>query len=262
MSFYTIAFAPLAIVLLVAALVIGCVFLGNALSKGQLRGPTAVAVVGAVVVLVCWVGSHQESATFQAVGGGVTVAQAPPADGGKTAVKTPPAVSNKYPSWVLDENNADWKENWKASPQQSMDEAIALITVELGDYLRNQQPPIEWTPPPWFVENLVKRSVTLNDKPLAGVPGAKKYRYEGTIQINAAVRADILRHDREFRSQQRMLWLALVVAGIVALVSVVAVYVRMDEMTKGYYTGWLRVAAVGFLGGTALVLLLLVEGKL
>jgi hypothetical protein len=179
---------------------------------------------------------------------------APPA---RTVVKTASAGNSKYPSWVLDETNVDWKENWKANPQQSMDEAVALIAVELGDYLRNQQPSIDWTPPPWFVENLVKRSVKLKEKPLADAPGAKKYRYEGTIELKAADRVEILRHDREFRAQQRMLWLALVVAGIVAFVSVVSVYVRMDEMTKGYYTGWLRVAALGFLGGTALVLLLI-----
>lgn len=260
MSPIHIAFAPLAILLFVVALVVGCVFLVNAIARGQLRGPMALVVVAAVVMLIFLAGGRRDSATLQTVGGNPPMAQVQVQSGepAKAAAKAPPAAgSSKYPIWALDESNPDWKESWKASPQQSLDEAVALITVELSDYLRNQQPPIEWTPPAGFVENLVKRSVKLKEKQLADAPGTKKYRYDGTVEVTPALRAEIARHDREFRSQQRMLWLALGVAGIVALVSVVAAYVRMDEMTKGYYTGWLRVAAVGFLGATALVLLLI-----
>jgi len=267
MSATYVAFVPWGILLFAIVVVAGCVFIGTVVAKGQLRAPLALVAVAVVVLLIISVGGHKEAASFQVVGGPVPAAQAPPvvaqAQPGEPVkpvgpiVKTPPAGSSKYPIWALDENNQDWKETWKATPQQSMDEAVALIAVELGDYLRNQQPPVEWTPPPGFVESLVKRSVKLKEKELATAPGVKKYRYDGAIEMTPALRAEIMRHDREFRSQQRMLWLALGVAGIVALLGVVAVYVRMDEMTKGYYTGWLRVAAVGFLGVTALVLLLI-----
>jgi hypothetical protein len=259
------AFALLAILLFVIALT-GCVLIGTLVGKRYLGTPLALLVVVGVLLLVFSVGGRRQSVSFQSVSaplGPVAQAQAPvqvqaqAGEPAKPVVKAPAAGSSRYPIWVLDDSNPDWKDNWKATPQQSMDEAVALITVELADYLHNQQPPIEWTPPPGFVESLVKDSVKLKEKELADAPGTKKYRYDGAIEIKPKLRAEIVRHDREFRSQQRMVWLALGVAGIVALLGVVAVYIRMDEMTKGYYTGWLRVAAVGFLGVTALVLLLI-----
>ena len=42
---------------------------------------------------------------------------------------------------------------------------------------------------------------------------------------------------------QRLGWLARVVAGLVALLAAVAGYIRLEEWSKGYYTGWLKLAA-------------------
>ena len=44
---------------------------------------------------------------------------------------------------------------------------------------------------------------------------------------------------------QRMTLLAKVLAGILALLVTVAGYIRLEELTKGYYTRWLRLAVVG-----------------
>jgi hypothetical protein len=48
--------------------------------------------------------------------------------------------------------------------------------------------------------------------------------------------------------------LGKILVGLVALLAVVTGYIRLDDWTKGYYTGWLRLAAWGILAvvGTGL----------
>ena len=56
----------------------------------------------------------------------------------------------------------------------------------------------------------------------------------------------MFQEDRQMRSESRMLVLAKMLAGFVAFLGAVAGYLRLEEMTKGYYTAWLRLAAIGF----------------
>jgi hypothetical protein len=61
-------------------------------------------------------------------------------------------------------------------------------------------------------------------------------------------------HDRQVRSKERMSLLVRVLIGLVAALAALAGYMRLDEATKGYYTRWLRLAALGFVAvvGTGL----------
>ncbi len=66
----------------------------------------------------------------------------------------------------------------------------------------------------------------------------------------------LLQKEREARMQERMLWVGRVLAGVVVLLVAVAGYFRLEEWTKGYYTTWLRLATVGFIGTCVVALLL------
>ena len=66
------------------------------------------------------------------------------------------------------------------------------------------------------------------------------------IGISSKDWQSLLREDRQVRSESRMLLLTKFLVGIVALLGAVAGYLRLEEMTKGYYTAWLRLAAIGF----------------
>lgn len=58
--------------------------------------------------------------------------------------------------------------------------------------------------------------------------------------------------------RDRMLFLVKFLAGIVALLATVCGYLRLDEWSKGYYTKWLRLAAVGCVGAVTVFLWFLV----
>ena len=47
--------------------------------------------------------------------------------------------------------------------------------------------------------------------------------------------------------QGRLFFLGKVLFGIIALLSCMVCYARLEEITKGYYTAWLRLGAVGIL---------------
>jgi hypothetical protein len=109
------------------------------------------------------------------------------------------------------------------------------------------------------------------------VEGVVKIVDEPELQVRLAVEVgepqyqQILRQDRKYQEEQRklraqqrkqqvlqrQLLLGKGLAGLIALLAAVAGYLRLDEMTKGYYTNWLRVAAVGFVGAVGAVLVLI-----
>jgi hypothetical protein len=47
--------------------------------------------------------------------------------------------------------------------------------------------------------------------------------------------------------QHRQLWLAKVLLGVVVFLGSLSGYIRLEDVTKGYYTGWLRLGFVGVL---------------
>jgi hypothetical protein len=58
--------------------------------------------------------------------------------------------------------------------------------------------------------------------------------------------------------RSRMVFLVKFLAGIVALLGTICAYLRLDEWSKGYYTKWLRLAAVGCAGAVTVFLWMLV----
>jgi hypothetical protein len=133
--------------------------------------------------------------------------------------------------------------------QDALDKACTELTV----YLRSQNPPVDWTPSPEYVrQHLVKekdwrKEADLEkDDPVVGRLTISKVSLN--LEVGAKERDEILKLDQHYRTEQRMLWLGRVLAGLVALLAAVAGYVRLDEWSKGYYTGWLRLAAAGLIG--------------
>jgi hypothetical protein len=62
-------------------------------------------------------------------------------------------------------------------------------------------------------------------------------------RLEQAAQAD----QRRGRGEERMLLLARVLAGVMVLLMAAIAYVRLDDWTQGYYTRWLKVAAVSLL---------------
>lgn len=138
-------------------------------------------------------------------------------------------------------------------------DALVRTQIELEKYLRKLDPPVWWSPPVEFIRAKARLTVTdveitdpdyqqfLSDagKEVGEINSPKRAVVE--IALTPAVRREMLYLARQDRSENRLLLLAPLLAGLVLLLMTVGAYIQLDEQTKGYYTGWLRVAALGMI---------------
>jgi hypothetical protein len=141
------------------------------------------------------------------------------------------------------------------SLESARQKALKEAYDDFLQYLRNQNPPIEWKPSsPEFVRKHLKtewkdEKITQDDQSLDDLQKVDRiYQVTLSVEVLPKHREEILKLDQRFHAEQRLLWLAQIVGCLIALLAAIAGYVRLDEWTKGYYSGWLRLAAVGFIG--------------
>ena len=140
--------------------------------------------------------------------------------------------------------------------EQARSSALWKATVEFTEFLRDRSPAIEWEPSTDFVrDHLTLRWGEEKRKSNASDPVLEEIYEIGLIaEATPVTGEEIVKQDRRHRSEQRLLWLGGIVAGLVVLLGGIAGYLRLDEWSKGYYTGWLKIAAASFIAaaGTAL----------
>jgi hypothetical protein len=134
--------------------------------------------------------------------------------------------------------------------KEARQNALVEACAKFRDFLREQQPPVEWMPTPddvqkrlqpdWHEEKALEK-----DDPVLG--RFKVFQVSLTVQLGAEQCDKIVKLDQNHRMQQRMLWLGKIFAGVVVLLIAVAGYIRLDEWTKGYYSGWLGLVAAGLI---------------
>jgi len=115
---------------------------------------------------------------------------------------------------------------------------------ELNVFIEGQQkPPFVWRPTPEYIDrHLVKESHPGEEQELEG---SKVKELILTIGITDRDYREMVNQDRVARSDLRMIFLGKVLAGLVAMLGAFAGYFRLEEATKGFYTAWLRLGAVG-----------------
>lgn len=143
------------------------------------------------------------------------------------------------------------------SRQDAEESALKKVQADLEKYLRTLEPPITWKPSLEYIRNtLAKGQLKVIEVPLTEAekqqfylnsPGdiKSRHRVEDVIEITPPARREMVYFARQDRSEQRLLLLAPVLAGVVLLLLAASSYIHLDERSKGYYTGWLRIAAVG-----------------
>jgi hypothetical protein len=177
--------------------------------------------------------------------------------------------------------------NEEEAVQQALDKAQAKV----DQYLRAQNPPVEWSIDRGYLQHNLWVNVEVDDaavkakmKPADEWKDAEKKTILGhTVQVvtveypdGKVVRAAILinitdEHRKEFKRQEqiyqskqrqdratkRQSVLIRLLAGLVAILTAVACYLRLEDATKGYYTTLLRAAAVVFVAliGAGILLL-------
>jgi hypothetical protein len=151
------------------------------------------------------------------------------------------------PSWIV--------HGYGVTREDADRDAAENARVELMTYLTHQGLDLVYKPSLEFVQTaFIKEWVDDEQREVKG-PGMV---HDVSVRVELSPRdtREILRQDRQVRAQNRMLFLGKVLAGLVAFLAAVSGYFRLEEATKGYYTAWLRLAAIGFVAavGTGLVL--------
>jgi hypothetical protein len=153
-------------------------------------------------------------------------------------VNPQPGAQEKNPSLAVT--------GWGETREDAVLNALKRAQDSLLVYFAEQNHPLQWRPKLDYINsNLVKLRAPKPAQDLGDGVG----EVQGvtlTMEISASDWQYMLAEDRRVRADSRMLLLAKLLAGLVASLGAVAGYLRLEEMTKGYYTAWLRFAAVSF----------------
>ncbi len=212
-----------------------------------------------------WVNSLAVFLALAAVANDVSKAQAKQVRIGR---HSPPAVEQVPVDWVV---VGDFRETDDEAIKSALEKARDKVT----EYLRSQSPPIEWSPDPaWIQEKLVRDLIADQTKDLEfkdshavkvanhtalvettpfDVAGKRMFRAAVRVEVNQLARSEIEDQERQYQHKERIERatarqgvMVRVLGGLVALLVVIACYLRLEDATKGYYTTLLRLAAVAF----------------
>jgi hypothetical protein len=130
--------------------------------------------------------------------------------------------------------------------QDAKDDAYDKAWAGLLEYDESVRPPIEWRPSIEFVRAYLEKrwgpdTVEEFEDPVGAV-----VQIPLEVEVTPGARQLLADLDHELRVDQRMGIAGKLLAVVVAVLAAIAGYIRMDEWTKGFYTRWLRTAAVAF----------------
>jgi hypothetical protein len=170
----------------------------------------------------------------------------PPKPSAPEAAPAKPVTNDSLPHWtVTGHGELDYAKTM----------ALEKAEKEVVTYLQQRRPRIEWLPDQEYIDqHLVKDR---RNKSSTDLDGLKVEHRELDVAITSDDYRDILQRDSQYRMDQRLLWAGAGLAALVVLFGAIAGYIRLDEWSKGYYTWWLRLGALGFLGvaGAGLMLI-------
>lgn len=176
-----------------------------------------------------------------------TVMAMPP---GQVVVATP-AMNSGNPSWR-------GESKYCTSPEEAEDGALRDAWSKVVGWMRTAQPPLDWTPPLDFVRRMQKGRVEVQTKDLEVDGQSPITAYKGTVEVELSPkqRSEMLRADHRQRVRNRMMLLGAMTAGLVGLLMTLSGYIFLDERTKGFYTGRLRLLAFACLTAVAVGVLI------
>jgi hypothetical protein len=169
----------------------------------------------------------------------------PGAGGAATAAEVLPEM----PAWTVEGAGADLK--------AAQREALKRGCDELTTYLGSLYGEIGWQPTPeYLLQTKIAHQIEQRPVELKAAPSA--YLVVMRVELTRDQLREIQNLIREQRVSERHRLTALGLAAFVALVLVLLGYLRLDELTKGYFSTALGVLALllaaGILGGVYVLL--------
>lgn len=156
-----------------------------------------------------------------------------------------PPVKSEMPVQLSVDQKPAWFTGRGKTRADAEEVALNDACSNVRSYLRDQLH-VRWNPSPLYFQKYVRTQMV------------KDVKYEGTrevpdlgtvhevslrVEISPESRKDLLRRDR-------LVLFAQLLGIVVVLLGTVAVYIRFDELSKGYYTSWLRLGAIGVAGAS------------
>ncbi|GIW81073.1 MAG: hypothetical protein KatS3mg105_2880 [Gemmatales bacterium] len=215
-----------------------------------------VLLLGVLVVTLLMLGAWSESHSEAFVHSGTRSEFAQPLT--PTVVQlTPTAKATAKPAAARNGQPPADELEWGSSPKWTIDglgptrddaikDAVAKAQRKIAGYLQMEFPQLEWQPTEEYIrQHFVKRighaePVKVDDQTMA-------QRVIIQVAIDKQDRDDLFEQNRKYQMQKRMLWLAKALGILSVFLGTVALYIRLDESSKGYYTVWLRLLALAFI---------------
>jgi hypothetical protein len=182
--------------------------------------------------------------------GGVLLVASLRGSGSDAASQQPAAAPAIAPVAAALARNPSWVEDgYGKSAEDAREVALKKSQDALAEYLTRNYGRLDWGPVTGPRSRLEEWGVLREEKPpeQMDLPGESAQHVQVRVEITERYVREVQKLAREERMQHRHLLLARVLAGLVALLVVVAGYLRLEDATRGYYTTLLRVLAIGVL---------------
>lgn len=130
----------------------------------------------------------------------------------------------------------------KDAEQLAIEKAYGWV----ANYVQTKLPEPRWTPSSDYVARRLVKEKTTNEREFGELGVAKQVTV--VVELTPA-------DQREFLRRGRMFFLLKLVGALVLILATISVYLRLDDLGKGYYTGWLRLGTAAIVAGVLIGLL-------
>lgn len=165
-------------------------------------------------------------------------------------------------------NVADAESSWTvvgrgATIEDARLDALDKASTQFLVYLRNQNPPLDWRPsqPLDYVRDHLTKEWNEESPRTFEEPVGRIQQVSLKVEVTPKNQREIVKLDLQDRREYRMIFLAEILGGLIVVLASVAGYVRLDEWSKGYYTGLLRLTAASFIGAAGAALWFLLRSQ-
>jgi hypothetical protein len=175
---------------------------------------------------------------------GLSVSEAGPRKSRKAAKEPPaPAVQQQTAAGVeVDGIGRDAREARKHALEHAVERVTELLRAEAGD--PTWQPPAAVLAPEFLDFHKVAAEVGKPERDAkVRVEGDETWTARYKVQLTDPYLREVQKQARQERVSERHLFLVRVLGGLLAVLLVTAGYLRLEEMTRGYATKLLRLAA-------------------
>jgi hypothetical protein len=157
---------------------------------------------------------------------------------------------------------------WGRTQEEAEQDAVHRATEFLAKFLHQLKPPLALTPTEAYVRQHLLRGPAERQEDLdQDIKDDKSGEvihvqcWSLTLAVSPQAYAELVRLDQQTQLDRqraaRMLLLAKVLAGVLALLVAVIGYIRIEEWTKGFYTGRVRLVVACLLAAVVLGLLII-----